>query len=184
MKAFGSALATFLLASIAFGASSPVGTYQCDDEGTLEVAPGTESGRVYASLGYADGSASTLAEFEFVRDSAVGTMLRDDEDGREMGTVTHLESERALRLDLGGGDIVVCRSADRADVGDEGLLHQAKVSVTPGYGYPPPYRPYPYPGSGGYYHPRPPVFVPPPYYPRPVYPRPIYPRPVHPYRRW
>jgi len=98
---------SLVLAQMAFG-FSPVGTYTCDDQGTLSVTQSKQNPELYfASLEYSDGSASTLAAFEFPGESLGGTMFRDDEDP-EMGKVIMENKAQTLILNFDSGDTVTC----------------------------------------------------------------------------
>lgn len=202
MKAVGFGVAALLSGALGVGASVaqagevPAGRYLCDDRGTLELSLGREPGFRYASLEYEDGSASTIAAFEFTPGESEGLMVRDDDDGRVAGRFSWSEQESELNLIFGDGSTIACGPATSSGQAEpETLLHNAKAHVGVGVGggyYAPPRPP-------GYYSPPPPFYAPPPrvYVPPPIYrpypPAPPYYRPApppwrppghYPYRPW
>lgn len=106
MKTLSVLILTLFIAPLAFAADID-GTFQCDDGATLEVTQSRQLGSYYASLEYADGSASTLAEFQFRGESLRGNMLRDDEDAN-MGKVIIADQGRRLVLNFDSGETVTC----------------------------------------------------------------------------
>jgi hypothetical protein len=109
MKKFLMTLSTLALTTSA-AASAPAitGHFNCDDGGTLEVSQARQQGVFFASLAYSDGSASTLASFEFRGAALRGQMLRDDEEA-DMGEVVVAEQGRTLVLMFTGDENVTCR---------------------------------------------------------------------------
>ncbi len=98
-------LISLSMLTLSFSAFSS--TYKCDDNGVLKLTSSKSNPKlIFASLEYADGSASTLSLME-LKGQNKGDLLRDDEEAY-MGKFTISKDGKTVALKFDGEGVTTC----------------------------------------------------------------------------